>query len=357
MGSLAVFYASDAALGAPDEALMDRGGMASSLPRLLAISTPSFVLALAFLAAALPATAQTIVGGETTKPAVTVDQGVLDSLGPAPTLPELLLGRRPEGRAALAPHPQARHGSVLHPPRKKKKAVAKAKPKHETPPVAARPAAPIAPVAATAPAVPRESVTTTPLAEPAPAPNPPASPEASAPAPATPPAAPTPPAAAATTAPAVAPPGPVPTAAPSPAAIAAMNTPPTLAPAAPAPTPVTPAAAPAAIAAAAGDRTRILFAAGAADLPDAAKAELDALVQRLNANGQARLQLIAHASGTADQANQARRVSLQRALAVRSYLMERGVANTRMDVRALGNRTDGNADDPSDRVDVVMLDR
>jgi outer membrane protein OmpA-like peptidoglycan-associated protein len=136
-----------------------------------------------------------------------------------------------------------------------------------------------------------------------------------------------------------------------------MTTPPSL-PAAPpvAATPVTPVAAPAAIASAPGGATRVLFSAGAADLPDSAKPELDALVQRLGSNDEARLQLVAHASGSGDQANEARRISLQRALAVRSYLIEHGIASTRMDVRALGNRSDGAAGDPLDRVDVIMLE-
>jgi outer membrane protein OmpA-like peptidoglycan-associated protein len=100
--------------------------------------------------------------------------------------------------------------------------------------------------------------------------------------------------------------------------------------------------------------TRVLFAAGGAELPDAAKGELDAVARQLSSNDR-RLQLVGYAGSTTDEANQARRISLQRALAVRSYLMEHGVPNTRMDVRALGNRADGK--DPPDRVDLVMLDR
>jgi outer membrane protein OmpA-like peptidoglycan-associated protein len=122
-----------------------------------------------------------------------------------------------------------------------------------------------------------------------------------------------------------------------------MNVPP---PAPPAAAPATPPA---------GGGARVIFAAGNADLPDDARTELDTLAQRLNAHDHARLQLVAYASGRAEDANQARRLSLQRALAVRTYLMGRGVPNTRMDVRALGNRLDGN--DSPDRVDVVMVDR
>ena len=135
-----------------------------------------------------------------------------------------------------------------------------------------------------------------------------------------------------------------------------MNTPP-VAPPAPVPAPVPPSTQTAAltppVAASAGS-TRVLFSAGAAELPDAARGELDAVAKQLSSNDR-RLQLVGYAGGAADEANQARRISLQRALAVRSYLMEHGVPNTRMDVRALGNRADGK--DPPDRVDLVMLDR
>jgi outer membrane protein OmpA-like peptidoglycan-associated protein len=345
---LAVFYGNDAANRAPDAALMDRGGMPSSPLRLSVIRTLPFISALVLLAvAALPATAQTVVGSNP-QPSVTVDLSVLESLGPPPTLPDVLRGRKPPGTGVATRSAQAK-GVKLRPP--KKKATAKATPKGEAPTVAAHPAPPIAPVAVkgTGP-VPRESVAATPLAEPTPAAVAPETPAAAAgPAPA-PPEKPSAPAAPAT--PTAAPPSPVPTVAPPPPATAtAMNTPPSLPPEAPVKS--TPAAAPAAVAAASGP-ARILFSGDKADLPDNAKGTLDAVAQRLSTDAHLRLQLVAFASGTADQANQARRVSLQRALAVRSYLMEHGVANTRMDVRALGNRNEG--EEPPDRVDIVMLE-
>jgi outer membrane protein OmpA-like peptidoglycan-associated protein len=355
---LAVFYGNDAVDGALDEALMDRGGMASSPPRLLVMRTIPFVAALVlFAAAATPAAAQTVVGG-IEPPEVTVDLSVLESLGPPPTLPDLLRGQLPTGRGTLATRPAAAKRLGLHPPKTKKKATAEAAHKREKPEVAARPAAPIAPVAVTGGAVPRESVAATPLTEAPPAP------PAATPAPTTPaPAEPTPPAAAAAPAkpaapatpiaPVAAPPSPVPEASPpSPATVAAMNMPPTLPPEGP--VKPTPAAAPAALAAATGEHTRIVFAGTAAELPDDAKSGLDALAQRMAGDDHLRLQLVAYAAGSPDQANQARRISLQRALAVRSYLMEHGIANTRMDVRALGNHIEGS--DPADRVDIVMLE-
>jgi outer membrane protein OmpA-like peptidoglycan-associated protein len=95
---------------------------------------------------------------------------------------------------------------------------------------------------------------------------------------------------------------------------------------------------------------RIVFAADSSDIPDKAKAELDTLAQKLNADENLRVQLLAYASGAADQASQARRISLSRALAVRSYLIKQGVRSTRMDVRALGNNV---KDSPQDRVDII----
>ena len=94
------------------------------------------------------------------------------------------------------------------------------------------------------------------------------------------------------------------------------------------------------------------FSAGAADLSEAAKHELDELAKSLGTDEQQRLQLIAYAGGSVDDANQARRLSLSRALNVRAYLIDRGIRNTRMDVRALGNRSEGNA---ADRVEIVFL--
>jgi len=95
---------------------------------------------------------------------------------------------------------------------------------------------------------------------------------------------------------------------------------------------------------------QIDFPADSADIPDKAKAELDALAQKMTADENMRLQLLAYASGTADEASRARRMSLSRALAVRSYLIKAGVRSTRMDVRALGNKVQGS---PADRVDII----
>jgi outer membrane protein OmpA-like peptidoglycan-associated protein len=393
IGPLAVFYPSDVLGGAPDEALMDRDGMASSLPRLLVTRMTSFAFALIFLAlGAWQATAQTVIG-ERSRPSVTVDTSVLDALGPPPTLPDRLRGKPTPRQTTMTTGRQRPAKTAAVPVRKKR--VAESRHRKSKPDIAARRAAPVAPVAASGTAAaPREAVAAVPLSEPVPttpAPTPPTTSEAPAkepvstptaavaapkapevataapaeptPAPVTKPAAATPPPAAMPTTmaptpvPPATPPRQLPTATPSSDARVVMNTPPTVAPPASAPAPVPPqtqAAALTSVAVAAAGSTRVLFSAGAAELPDAARGELDAVVRQLSSNDR-RLQLVGYAGSTTDEANQARRVSLQRALAVRTYLMEHGVPNTRMDVRALGNRADGK--DPPDRVDIVMLDR
>ncbi|MBI1777249.1 MAG: OmpA family protein [Proteobacteria bacterium] len=87
-------------------------------------------------------------------------------------------------------------------------------------------------------------------------------------------------------------------------------------------------------------------------MPAGADRTLKQLAERLKSNESLRLQLLAFASGTPETASQARRLSLSRALAVRSYLIEQGVRSTRIDVRALGSRTaEGSS---PDRVDLVV---
>ncbi len=69
---------------------------------------------------------------------------------------------------------------------------------------------------------------------------------------------------------------------------------------------------------------------------------------------EARLQLKAYAEGSGNDTSKARRLSLSRALAVRSFLIENGLRSTRIDVRALGIARDGGV---PDRVDIVFLER
>ncbi len=99
---------------------------------------------------------------------------------------------------------------------------------------------------------------------------------------------------------------------------------------------------------------RIQFAPGGSDLPDAAAQSIGEIAALMSREQSLRLQLLAFAAGTKETASQSRRLSLNRALAVRGALIDAGVRSTRIDVRALGNKTEEN---PPDRVDVLVMQR
>ena len=105
---------------------------------------------------------------------------------------------------------------------------------------------------------------------------------------------------------------------------------------------------------AAGQQFRLTFGAGAATVENAATAQLDNIANSLKADESLRLQLLAYSGGGTQTPSQARRLSLSRALAVRSHLIKQGVRSTRIDVRALGNKSEGG---PPDRVDVIVTAR
>ena len=103
-----------------------------------------------------------------------------------------------------------------------------------------------------------------------------------------------------------------------------------------------------------GRAMQIVFKSTASKLPDTAKAGLKTLAAKLKGQPALRLQLMAYAGGESLSSGKARRLSLSRALSVRSFLIENGVRSTRIDVRALGNKT---AEEPSNRVDVTVAER
>jgi outer membrane protein OmpA-like peptidoglycan-associated protein len=125
----------------------------------------------------------------------------------------------------------------------------------------------------------------------------------------------------------------------------AMIPAPPYAPAPPVPPPAKPLAGEAA--------ARIVFPGQAAELTSAGKGELDALVPRLAGDDRLRVEILGYASPGSD-ASQARRLSLSRALAVRTYLVANGIKTSRVDVRALGSRPEG---EPADRVDLLLAQR
>ncbi|MBL8660047.1 MAG: OmpA family protein [Rhodospirillales bacterium] len=108
--------------------------------------------------------------------------------------------------------------------------------------------------------------------------------------------------------------------------------------------------------ASAGNRLQLIYASNATDIPTPARAQLERLARDVKAAGRLRIRLGAYAgdSDSDNSASRARRTALLRALAIRSLLIDHGIAAGRIDVRALGNTsTSGEAD----RVDVVVLDK
>ncbi len=103
---------------------------------------------------------------------------------------------------------------------------------------------------------------------------------------------------------------------------------------------------------AAGKVLRFEFSGNSAKLPGDAAGKLSLLAEQLLASDTLRVQVKAYAGDSDGGASAARRLSLSRALAVRAFLIDKGVRSTRIDVRALGNRSDGG---PPERVDVVVV--
>ena len=98
----------------------------------------------------------------------------------------------------------------------------------------------------------------------------------------------------------------------------------------------------------------IMFSQGEAKLTIASKKKLDLVSENLKSKKNARMQLLAYAGGKNMSSSNARRLSLSRALSIRSYLIDKGVEGTRIDVRALGNKeTSGQIN----RVDLKFVER
>lgn len=100
--------------------------------------------------------------------------------------------------------------------------------------------------------------------------------------------------------------------------------------------------------------TQLGFASGSAELGGDTRQRLDRVVEALKNDPNRRIELTAYADAPGDSPSRSRRLSLSRALAVRSYLIEQGVRSTRIDVRALGNAVQ---DGPADRVDIAPASR
>lgn len=104
----------------------------------------------------------------------------------------------------------------------------------------------------------------------------------------------------------------------------------------------------------AGGDYSLPFSENSFELDNGARKRLDAIVRTLTKDDDLRVQLQAYAAGESQNASKARRLSLSRALQVRSYLIDSGVRSTRIDVRALGANVPSG---PADRVDVKTVQR
>lgn len=97
---------------------------------------------------------------------------------------------------------------------------------------------------------------------------------------------------------------------------------------------------------------QVLFDATTTDLSPASLASIKAFAATAPNADSVSFNVLAYAAGKTDDPSVARRLSLSRALAVRSALVAEGVASTRIYVRALGSQTAGG---PPDRVDLSLL--
>ena len=103
-----------------------------------------------------------------------------------------------------------------------------------------------------------------------------------------------------------------------------------------------------------GGTVRLAFASDRRALNATARERIERVAARLKKDSRLRLQLLAYANGQSRTAREARRLSLYRALAVRSHLIKQGVRSTRIDVRALGDKFEKG---PPDRVDLMLFAR
>jgi outer membrane protein OmpA-like peptidoglycan-associated protein len=103
-----------------------------------------------------------------------------------------------------------------------------------------------------------------------------------------------------------------------------------------------------------GSKLQVLFAPASARLESDAKTVLGPVSAALAKNSKLRVELKAYARGNAETVSQARRLSLSRALAIRSHLIKGGVRATRIDVRALGSKVPNGV---PNRVDLLVFTR
>jgi len=94
-----------------------------------------------------------------------------------------------------------------------------------------------------------------------------------------------------------------------------------------------------------------LFEVDSAELSDAVQIELRSLADTMRTNEEW-IQILGFAGGDTATTDQARKLALSRALKVRSFLIDAGIASARIQVRSLGDRAEGG---PANRVDIKPI--
>ena len=103
-----------------------------------------------------------------------------------------------------------------------------------------------------------------------------------------------------------------------------------------------------------GQQFRFNFAKGSSEISKGAQTRLKSIAESLERDEELRLQLLAYAGGEGQTLSQARRTSLSHGLAIRSLLLDRGIRSDRIELRALGNKSNGG---PPNRVDMIIKSR
>jgi outer membrane protein OmpA-like peptidoglycan-associated protein len=98
----------------------------------------------------------------------------------------------------------------------------------------------------------------------------------------------------------------------------------------------------------------VSYAGGGSAVPEASVLALKDVSAKLAADSNLRVQLFSYASDAEKNVSRSRRLSLERAVAVRKLLIDNGLDSTRIEVRALGDQNTGGE---SDRVDVILSAR
>jgi outer membrane protein OmpA-like peptidoglycan-associated protein len=102
------------------------------------------------------------------------------------------------------------------------------------------------------------------------------------------------------------------------------------------------------------DGIRITFGADSSDLNPRTADAIKAVLRDAPKSDATTFAVTAFAAGTPDDPSTARRVSLSRALAVRSVMIEQGIPSVRIYVKALGATAEPGPPAPPDRVDIAV---